>query len=159
MVSKERHEGEYALQMIPSVIPPIDSRREVRHKLAFVADCSDRNAPLHQVLQWASPEASDSILIDYEYLGREYSRLFILTRDERGNVVFSPMPSTRRGESKIPEADVAEISKLRMDRMVAGSMAPQLRELEHKNEQIRILRVPNSSALGSLGLGNLHGQS
>ena len=62
--------------------------------------------------------------------------------------------------------DRIKTALLEIGPMRPGSLTRQYKDPQHHTGaywQIsytrRILRVPNSSALGSLGLGNLHGQS
>jgi hypothetical protein len=143
MVSSERYEGIYTIDLLPSIIPPISFGNPV--------ECMEvSRVGLAEVLRAGAQKTVDSVVIDYDdSQNNQYSRRFTLTRnvDKDESIAWIPGPICLRGKTQTPQPEVQSIIELRekLDRAALYPKTQQAaqqyaRELREATEQLGLLQ-------------------
>jgi hypothetical protein len=99
--SMELYESDYALNIIPSALSPIDHEHPVECTLYGASNKGADTTNLEEIIARGSSGTLDSVVVDYDDSeGNEFSRRFDLTRNLDGSIAWNPHPVTLRGAVK-----------------------------------------------------------
>jgi hypothetical protein len=114
LISREQYASEYALTIIPAVPPQVEKGNPVECKMYGVVSSGATSTSLEALIQSGTENTIDVISIDYDDCdGNQFSRLFLLTRNADGSIVFVPEPIALRGQIEPHAPKAQDLSVLR----------------------------------------------
>jgi hypothetical protein len=117
---REIHEAGYKMNIIPTVIQPVEMGVPVRCEVLGARNPDTRTtSPLEDIFRHSTMGGSASLVLDYDDTdGKQFSRQFHLARGSDDSVAFVPDPVVYRGQFKAPVPAAQNLAELhlRLDR-------------------------------------------
>jgi hypothetical protein len=137
LISREEYGSDYTVNLTPSVPPQVEKGNPVECKIYGLSSPRANVTSLENVLRTGSSDSLDYIVIDYDDCdGNQFSRLFLLTRNSDGSIVFVPDPIALRGRTNIPAPKPQSLFSLRHQLAVSKYLQRTARQLPPANEGV-----------------------